>query len=165
MGDILKALLDFKNLYLNQIDATRFHNLSDVSYFISQFFLFIILLSVFHSIIIYICANLRNSYKFYKGILISTFYALAVSFSFGKIFQSLFSIFLGYIPFGGNEMILFNLYSTLTICYIFEILLVNNRLKALFERNKIGSEPIGSDIFLGVTVATLSTILLFFFVN
>ena len=150
----------FDKLYLNQIDP---NSIKDVPEFITTFLALIITLSVFHAIIIYLFANLTNTYKYLRLILISTIYAIAVSFSIGKIFETLIYLFLGNIPFAGTEISVFNVYVALAAFYAFETLLITNRLKVLFDRGRLETEPISTDIFLGVTVANLLTLLFFVF--
>lgn len=162
-ASLLSLFQGFDKLYFNQIDLKSIKSISEISALAWNFFFFSIFLSIFHSIIIYVFANLSNQYRYYRMILISTLYAILASFCIGKIVETLFALFLQNIPFAGSEIMIFNRYGALTIAYIFEVFLVINRLKVLFERGKLASEPIGSDIFLGVTIATLSTIMLFVF--
>lgn len=160
--DIL--LQKFSDLYFNQIDFKFLQNIESFRKFGEFYLFFILAISIFHTFVIYTIFNITNSYRHLKSILMSIFYAFLLSFSFGKIFETLFSQFLNSFPYAGNELSIFNKYGSLILVFILELLLLKGRLKMLYDEGKLGTEPIETELYFGVIVANLLTVLIFIIV-
>ena len=160
-SEVLKLGTIFKNLYFNPIKIDQFTVTSDLIDFAYLAFSFLVFMMILHSIVIFIAANINNTYPYFRMILLANIYSFTVAFLLSKIAQMLILLALYFMPFIGQHLVEFGIYITIGVAFIFEYLLMTNRLGVLYQRGHLESEAINSDILIGVIFANAASFILF----